>query len=674
MIELFTIFGKGGIVLWCFQESGHLFTDSINQLIREVLMQGRGNTTLFKHNDVTIKYKLDNEFELVFLVVYQSAIQLSYADQLLSDVHKKFRDMYKNVLSDNKFLFLSTVRTYRQFTDVFQNIYREAQISLTKQPDKVMRKFEESEKSKKTIASMIGRPNNNSNKLLKEKEEQQKRVKHKSREKIVSTKQNEPQLTNDWIMKLVTDLVHIVLYSTENESQLRLPDSPKVEADDEILRRRAEFFKKKTTKKNEPEKCNVVQVESKRSKQARVWELSGNAKTDIESLDYSKSKGISVEEPKEQEEDWKFVEEQMQFVGQFKGDLPGLDEAISEDEENIDDEEDGKMSKLKDNSGWFSAFRSLVGNKKLTTEDIKPALDKMRETLIGMLFDLSNVSQSKNVAAEPADKLCKSVEVKLEGKVVSTFSRVTSIVKESIREALVQLLTPKRRVDILRDILEAKREKRPYVIVFCGVNGVGKSTNLAKIAFWLNENGHKVLIAAADTFRAGAVEQLRTHTKHLNALHANSVQLYEQGYGKDPAGLAATAISLAVERGTDVVLVDTAGRMQDNEPLMRSLAKLIQINEPDLVLFVGEALVGNEAVDQLVKFNQALADHAALGAEAKLVDGIVLTKFDTIDDKVGAAISMTYITGQPIVFVGTGQTYKDLKSLNAAAVVHSLLR
>ncbi|KAM3720252.1 Signal recognition particle receptor subunit alpha [Dirofilaria immitis] len=324
---------------------------------------------------------------------------------------------------------------------------------------------------------------------------------------------------------------------------------------------------------------------------------------------------------------------------------------------------DDEVNEEKNHDGWFLALRSLVGNKKLTAEDIKPVLDKMRETLI-----------AKNVAAEPAEKLCQSVEVKLEGKVIGTFSRVASIVKESVREALVQLLTPKRRVDLLRDILEAKNEKRPYIIVFCGVNGVGKSTNLAKITFWLNENGHKVLIAAADTFRAGAVEQLRTHTKHLNALHANSVQLYEQGYGKDPAGLAAAAISIAAERGTDVVLVDTAGRMQDNEPLMRSLAKLIQVNKPDLVLFVGEALVGNEAVDQLVKFNQALADHAALGSEGRLIDGIVLTKFDTIDDKVGAAISMTYVTGQPIVFVGTGQTYKDLKSLNASAVVHSLLK
>jgi len=312
---------------------------------------------------------------------------------------------------------------------------------------------------------------------------------------------------------------------------------------------------------------------------------------------------------------------------------------------------------------WFSAFKSLVGSKKLSAEDVRPALDKMRDHLIG-----------KNVAAERAEKLCQSVATKLEGSVIGTLSGVASTVKEAVRDSLVQILSPKHRVDILRDIIEAKSQRRPYVIVFCGVNGVGKSTNLAKITFWLNENGHRVLIAAGDTFRAGAVEQLRTHTKHLNALHPNSVQLYEQGYGKDPAGLAAQAIAIAAERVIDVVLVDTAGRMQDNEPLMRALAKLIKVNEPDLVLFVGEALVGNEAVDQLVKFNQALADHTVPGTKPRLIDGIVLTKFDTVDDKVGAAISMTYITGQPIVFVGTGQTYKDLKNLNVNAVVNSLMK
>ena len=253
--------------------------------------------------------------------------------------------------------------------------------------------------------------------------------------------------------------------------------------------------------------------------------------------------------------------------------------------------------------------------------------------------------------------------------------------KETLVESLVQLLTPKRRIDIIRDVLEAKANKRPYVIAFCGVNGVGKSTNLAKICFWLVENKCSVLIAACDTFRAGAVEQLRTHVKRLNSLYPSQnpnekkdvVELYEKGYGKDAAGIAMEAINHARASHRDVVLIDTAGRMQDNEPLMRSLSKLIGVNDPDLVLFVGEALVGNEAVDQLVKFNHALANHSEQKSP-RTIDGIVLTKFDTIDDKVGSAISMTYITGQPIIFVGTGQTYTDLKMINPKAVVQLLMK
>ena len=225
---------------------------------------------------------------------------------------------------------------------------------------------------------------------------------------------------------------------------------------------------------------------------------------------------------------------------------------------------------------------------------------------------------------------------------VGSFEGVSSVVKSSLVEALMTILTPKRRLDILRDVKEAKTNKRPYTITFCGVNGVGKSTNLAKVCFWLVENNFRVLIAACDTFRAGAVEQLRTHTRHLNDLHPSEkhgglamVQLYEQGYGKDAADIARMAIEHGRKNAFDVVLIDTAGRMQDNEPLMRALAKLILVNDPDLTLFVGEALVGNEAVDQLMKFNRALANYStAARASNQMIDGILLTKFDTIDDKV----------------------------------------
>lgn len=311
----------------------------------------------------------------------------------------------------------------------------------------------------------------------------------------------------------------------------------------------------------------------------------------------------------------------------------------------------------------------LVGSKALTREDLEPVLAKLKDNLIG-----------KNVASEVAESLIESVLVKLEGVVMGTFQSLQRTVKEALTESLMKLLTPKRRIDILRDVMESKENKKPYVITFCGVNGVGKSTNLAKICFWLVENNFTILIAACDTFRAGAVEQLRTHTRRLNSMHpppsgsaVPMVQLYEKGYGKDAAGIAMEGINHARDTGIDVVLVDTAGRMQDNEPLMRALAKLISVNAPDLVLFVGEALVGNEAIDQLVKFNAALADHSAKD-NPHTIDGIVLTKFDTIDDKVGSSISMTYISGQPIVFVGTGQTYTDLKSLNAKAVVTALMK
>lgn len=400
----------------------------------------------------------------------------------------------------------------------------------------------------------------------------------------------------------------------------------------------------------------------------------GGTNKDLEVLDRSKDK------PEDMKSDYTVDNE---MIGSMKGGIQDLEvESENEEYSSSSDDEDSSndynanstnkstsAASTKKGGGVFSLFKGLVGSKNLSRDDMQPALEKLRDHLIG-----------KNVASDIANKLCDSVAVKLEGKILGTFDTIASTVKNTLTEALVQILSPKRRVDILRDCLEAKKNQRPYVMAFCGVNGVGKSTNLAKICFWLIENNYNVLIAACDTFRAGAVEQLRTHTRHLNALHPpekhagrHMVQLYEKGYGKDAAGIAMEAIRFAKDSRIDVVLVDTAGRMQDNEPLMRALTKLIMVNDPDLVLFVGEALVGNEAVDQLVKFNQALADHSA-SANPHIIDGIVLTKFDTIDDKVGAAISMTYITGQPIVFVGTGQTYTDLKALNAKAVVHALMK
>jgi signal recognition particle receptor subunit alpha len=131
------------------------------------------------------------------------------------------------------------------------------------------------------------------------------------------------------------------------------------------------------------------------------------------------------------------------------------------------------------------------------------------------------------------------------------------------------------------------------------------------------------------------------------------VPVFDRGYKSEPPDIAFEAIKEAAYRKIDVVLIDTAGRMQDNEPLMRSLARLVKENKPDLIIFIGEALVGNDGIDQLVKFNKALIDLSDRNS-IREIDAIILSKFDTVDDKVGAAISMTYATGKPILFVGVG--------------------
>ncbi|KAJ6362119.1 hypothetical protein OIU78_002510 [Salix suchowensis] len=311
---------------------------------------------------------------------------------------------------------------------------------------------------------------------------------------------------------------------------------------------------------------------------------------------------------------------------------------------------------LRRRGGFHLCSRVLLVRQTWRRQTWEPALKALKDRLM-----------TKNVAEEIAEKLCESVAASLEGKKLASFTRVSSTVQGAMEEALVRILTPRRSIDILRDVHAAKEQRKPYVVVFVGVNGVGKSTNLAKVAYWLLQHKVSVMMAACDTFRSGAVEQLRTHARRLQ------IPIFEKGYEKDPAVVAKEAIQEATRNGSDVVLVDTAGRMQDNEPLMRALSKLIYLNNPDLVLFVGEALVGNDAVDQLSKFNQKLAD-LSTSPNPRLIDGILLTKFDTIDDKVGAALSMVYISGSPVMFVGCGQSYTDLKKLNVKAIVKTLLK
>eukprot|EP00092_Neocalanus_flemingeri_P021553 GFUD01023375.1.p1 GENE.GFUD01023375.1~~GFUD01023375.1.p1 ORF type:complete len:628 (+),score=176.70 GFUD01023375.1:70-1953(+) len=627
MLDLFSIFSKGGILLWCFKGAGLLpkeweaFTPTINELIKSVLLQERAvKKTYWENGQLALRYRMDNEFELVFVIAYQKMLPLLYLDKLLDEIQLRFRDMFQDNLQAGKFF-----EDYSGFGPEFTRTLRlvEEESRIEKLAQQKPRKFEESDKSQKSIKSMIVSDKNESKNDSKSKKEQKKSVKIAEEENIQEFSQPENDLDEQTRMENLRRLSQKASKSPKSPN----PKSPKT-------------GKKSTTwdpvvyggKLSKAEMNNLDRT---------VGKPEGSEDVDIHFNQYVPNK-----------------------------DLVGRSAQLEDVEYEEDDEEEiMKSSSSKSGGGMFSMFSNLVGNKALTREDLEPVLAQLKDNLI-----------AKNVASEVATSLIESVMVKLEGSVMGTFQSLARTVKDALTQSLMKLLTPKRRIDILRDVLEAKENKKPYVITFCGVNGVGKSTNLAKICFWLIENKFTVLIAACDTFRAGAVEQLRTHTRRLNSLHPpqgnngdQMVQLYEKGYGKDAAGIALEAVNHARDSGIDVVLVDTAGRMQDNEPLMRALSKLISVNAPDLVLFVGEALVGNEAIDQLVKFNAALADHSS-SDNPHTIDGIVLTKFDTIDDKVGSAISMTYISGQPIVFVGTGQTYTDLKSINSKAVVAALMK
>jgi len=618
--------------LWCFQGTSQLFTPAVNSLIKNVILQERTGNNSYTHESLTLKYKLDNEFELIFMVAYQNILQLSYVDKLLTDIQREFRERYNTSL-----LNLKNAGSDRLLFDDFTEIYnfwlrkREEESRSEKKSGRVMKTFDDSHKSKKNVKSMIVNPKEDS-KPAKGKENKNPKAKKDNVKAASTATPNSCPATPE----------PVSVNGELSEEQIR----------SNLAKLAMRGKKKAAVPSKSPE------APKKKGKAGTKWD-DNISKADMMALDMSETKEDDAIVPTQAEK---------ALVGQMSGQLQDIETDSEDDFEEEEAQSKSKSSGKSSSGGMFSMFRNLVGSKTLSKEDLAPALDKMKDHLI-----------SKNVAADIAVKLCESVATKLEGKILGTFGSVASTVKQTLQEACVQILSPRRRVDILRDAMDAKQKKRPYVITFCGVNGVGKSTNLAKVCFWLVENNLSVLIAACDTFRSGAVEQLRTHVRKLNALHPEKrngrelVQLYDRGYGKDPAGIALEAITSARDYHIDVVLIDTAGRMQDNEPLMRALSKLVKVNQPDLVLFVGEALVGNEAVDQLSKFNQALADYSQ-SSEPRLIDGIILTKFDTIDDKVGAAISMTYTTGQPIVFVGTGQTYNDLRNLNSRAVVNALLK
>lgn len=273
-------------------------------------------------------------------------------------------------------------------------------------------------------------------------------------------------------------------------------------------------------------------------------------------------------------------------------------------------------------------------------------------TLDDTLDELEIALLQSDVALPVVEKIRRDLHRELSGRKLRWGADAEEVIRSCFEQSVRQILN--RPTFDLATAIRGHTPK-PYVILFVGVNGTGKTTTVAKLAHWLRTGGFSVAIAAGDTFRAGAIEQLLVHGERLG------IRVVRQQEGSDPAAVAFDAIQHARARELDVVLIDTAGRQHTNENLIEEAKKIRRVAPPQLTLFVGDALTGNDVVEQAKLFTSALE-----------VDGLVLTKLDA-DAKGGAALSATFVTGKPILFVGMGQGYGDLRPFDPAWMVRRLL-
>jgi fused signal recognition particle receptor len=281
--------------------------------------------------------------------------------------------------------------------------------------------------------------------------------------------------------------------------------------------------------------------------------------------------------------------------------------------------------------GLSSAVNKIVVTE-LKAEKLQPILDDFRFSLI-----------ENDVAVPVAYYITDELEKRLEGRQVKRLGDKKELVKETLHEVLIDILTPPDQIDLIEKIEEKRKTNEPYVMMVVGINGTGKTTSIAKLTNFLLKKKYSVVLAGSDTYRPGSIEQLEQHAKKLG------VKMIKHDYGADPAAVAYDAINHAQSHGIDVVLIDTAGRIQTDRNLMNELAKIKRVVGPDLTVLVIDSLIGNDAVLQAEEFHKSVT-----------VDANILTKVDA-DVKGGASLSVAHVTGKPIIFIGVGQEYKDLQ-------------
>ncbi len=293
--------------------------------------------------------------------------------------------------------------------------------------------------------------------------------------------------------------------------------------------------------------------------------------------------------------------------------------------------------------GHFSTLFDKITKTELRGKDLDKVLDEFHMTLL-----------ESDVALPAADYIRDQLKLRIAQLQFTRFGDPRGQVRGMLQEILLSVLEKPGQVDFFRLVEEKKKRGEQLVVVFVGVNGTGKTTSIAKLAHILQKKRYSVILAASDTYRAGSIQQLEEHARRIG------VKTIKHDYGADAAAVAFDAVNYARAHGVNVVLIDTAGRMQTNKNLLEEMRKIVRVTKPDLTMLVVDALTGNDALEQGKVFGDAVK-----------IDGIILAKLDA-DVKGGSSISLSYILGRPVLLVGTGQGYDDLETFQAKEIVRNM--
>lgn len=667
MLDTFEVITTGGVVLWS-RKNVAIDESIIRAFLADTFANGIGigdqltsAVTSYLANQHTLKWTFVKELGLIFVAVYRSLLHLSWIDKFVENIKTIFVDLYGDQVKKPN----NTYVRCQEFDKYFDQQIRELEKTGVQVDERTTDADFPLEDA--TISGNLGQPPLGGG----------LHQRHPSGGNGHTSTEHTPIATPNTSRP-----------NTPGDASIEIPKPGPVQKLSRRARKKANATTAGAVSSGDEAPSRRQKQVKKAGKKGRKWDVDGFAIEDddgdqkLDFSDYNKPNSDSEVEPMARssaidtiDSNWGSRNKDGRFVVKELDD----DDAIRDQASSIlksaqekkaasaaATELDSSTGLVGSSLGYLSSvFKNVVGGKVLTKQELEKAMKSMEDHLL-----------KKNVAREAAVRLCDAVEKELIGAKTGSFESIHARIRAAMEEVLRKMLTPTNSLDLLREIdavtnppATSLRQRRPYVISIVGVNGVGKSTNLSKICYFLLQNKYKVLIAAGDTFRSGAVEQLGVHVRNLKELtsrEGGQVELFQKGYGKNAANVAKDAVTYAAQKGYDVVLIDTAGRRHNDTRLMGDLEKFAKFANPDKILMVGEALVGSDSVAQARNFN------AAFGAGRGL-DGFIISKCDTVGDMVGALVSIVHATGVPVLFVGVGQHYSDIRSFSVRWAVEKLL-